>query len=138
MSSSEGVSIPGVGADGLTADVRKYRDGIEIYHIRRYYHKRTGDNTNIMDHTSVGRYDDDGQFRWVGASYQHGPSWLAEATGGYVISKSIGCDQDRPILGRKCVPTGIETTNDHSWGIRGVFMRYQGHTGAFQTEAVRY
>ena len=53
MRSSGGISVPGIGADGLTDDVRRYRDGIEIYHVQMYYHKRGGDNEYITDELAL-------------------------------------------------------------------------------------
>lgn len=140
MRSSGGISVPGIGADGLTDDVRRYRDGIEIYHVQMYYHKRGGDSDYITDNTVVGEYQANGDFRWVGASYQHGPAWLAEASGGTTYTRTIGgCDDDRPFhIGRTCPPSQTVTTNDHMGRLRGVFIRYQDHAGAYHVEGVRY
>lgn len=139
MRTSGGISVPGIGADGLTADVRRYRDGIEIYHIQQYRHKRGGDNEFITDRTTAGKYQENGDFQWVAGSYQYGPAWLAEATGGYTVPRSIGCEDDRrPVYGQPCVPTVISTTNDHNGHIRGVFIRFQDHSGAYHIEGVRY
>lgn len=133
-----GVSMV-VGPDGLNPETRAIRDGIEIYHIQRYFHKRTGDNPYITDRTTVGTYTEDGNFQWAAGSYQHGPSWLAEATGGYTVSRTIGCDDDRhPVFGRSCEPVEVETTNDHRGHIRGVFMRYREWDGSYHVEAIRY
>lgn len=140
MRSSGGISVPGIGADGLTADVRKYRDGIEIYHVQHYRHKRGGDNEYITDITSVGEYQVSGDFRWVRASYQYGPPWLAEAAGGITHSRTIGgCRaDDRQIYGQTCRPSQTATTNDHNGHLRGVFIRFQDHTGAYHIEGVHY
>ncbi len=133
-----GVSMV-LGSDGLNAETRAIRDGIEIYHIQQYRHKRGGDSEYIIDRTTVGKYLQNGHFQWAAASYQHGPAWLAEAAGGYTVARSIGCDDDRrPVYGRTCVPTVISTTNDHNGFIRGVFMRYRDTDGTYHIEAIRY
>src|SRR5690606_21654629 len=50
-----GVSMV-LGSDGLNAETRAIRDGIEIYHIQQYRHKRGGDSEYIIDRTTVGKY----------------------------------------------------------------------------------
>ncbi|MDD7971998.1 hypothetical protein [Roseinatronobacter alkalisoli] len=74
---SPGISL---GPDGLTDEVRGYRDAIEIYHIRTFPPvDDEAPDSAWRDHTQRGTYLDDGSHRWVGASLRHGPAWLAES-----------------------------------------------------------
>ena len=139
MRSSSNITVPGVGADGLTADVRRYRDGVEIYHVEAFYHERTGDNDYTVDNTKRGEYLADGDFRWVRASYENGPSWLAEAAGGRTRTYTLhGGDSDPIAIGRPGRPAQTVTKNDYGGRLRGVFFRYRDHTGALHDEFVRY
>ncbi len=134
---SKDIPVPGMGADGLTPDVRKYRDAIELYHVQTYYRKRGGDSEYIQDYTQQGQYAEDGSFRWVGSSYRNGPAWLAEAAGGTTRTYVQGCDPDRPSHWDPCEGETI-SENDHDGRLRGVFIRYQDYSGAYHVEAVRY
>lgn len=139
MRSSGNISMPGVGPDGLTADVRRYRDGIEIYHVRSFYHHRSGDNDYTVDSTEVGEYRGNGDFHWVRSSYEDGPSWLAEVAGGTTRTYTLhGADSDPRVIGRPGRPEQTVTKNDYQGRLRGVFLRYRDHTGAIQSEFVRY
>lgn len=130
-----------LGADGLTDEVREYRDGIEIYQVN-YYHRRSGDNEHISDNTLVGDYDPTtGDFFWKRASYQHGPEWLATVSGGTRRAiRDYDCD-DRgfgPIRGRGCSTEPTRYENDHYGRLRAIALRFKDYEGKYHTELVRY
>lgn len=69
-----------LGPDGLTDDVRGYRDAIEIYHVRTSpSFGSDAPSGSWRDQTQRGVYLEDGSHRWVSASLRHGPEWLAES-----------------------------------------------------------
>lgn len=69
-----------LGADGLTDDVRGYRDAIEIYHVRTSPPRdREAPPGSWRDHSQRGVYSEDGSHRWISASLRNGPEWLAES-----------------------------------------------------------
>lgn len=72
--------LPNVGSDGLTDQVRGYRDGIEVYHVNYRGHRNSG-GVEIYDSTQRGFYDEAGEFRWVGISLSNTPSWVRERIG---------------------------------------------------------
>ena len=140
------VPVPGspeirLGPDGLTDEVRGYRDAIEIYHIRTSPPMSSDDPPGSWrDHTQRGVYLEDGSHRWVSASLRHGPEWLA------------GSDRIRRVPIRVCAR---ETDNgcwewriSHYenwpgggfWGGYGrvVAIRYEDHEGRKHTEFVNY
>lgn len=80
MSMSGFPPLPNLGRDGLTPDVRRFRDGIEVYNVN-YQSYRTSDGMEVTDSTTRGIYDDEGTFAWRGASLQEAPEWLQEAAG---------------------------------------------------------
>lgn len=136
-----GMVDSGLGPDGLPSEVRGYRDAIEIYHVSRYQRKDTGDNNYVIDSTTRGEYTESGEFRWVPASFERGPAWLAEVAGGRVI----------PI--RKCVSWGKENCRRYEvvgyenrmgsssfsfMSLRAVMIRTKDHEGNFNDEIVRY
>lgn len=135
-----GLAEQELGRDGLTPEVREYRDAIEIYHVRMYSRRTNSDGDEIVtDSTERGHYDEDGQFHWVRASYENGPEWLAEVAGGARV----------PI--RQCVSWGRDDCNRYeivryenragAYGygyLRGVLIRTKDHEGNYQDEIVRY
>lgn len=129
-----GIVLPQLGPDGLTPEVRAYRDGIEIYHIRHIrQHQRDAPEDTIIDRTSRGHYLADGGHAWRGASFMDGPEWLASVTGARrrpVYEYSGGESQQHRRL------VGYE--NYWNGSLRGVALRYRDHTGAAHDEFVRY
>lgn len=128
-----GIAMPAVGRDGLTPDVRGYRDGIEIYHID-YRRVRVGggegDDWQVRDDSMRGEYDADGTYDWHDTSFTRGPEWLGSLPGA----------SRREIMGR-----GPQDPVEHVVGhenearrLRGVAMRYRDHAGQFHTEWVSY
>lgn len=130
-----------LGRDGLTPEVRRYRDAIEIYHIRQYSRRTNNDGDELVtDIAQRGFYDEDGRHHWTGASYERGPAWLAEAVGGRTIPirecvrehRENGCMEYR-VVGQE---------NRAGWGgfgtVRGVAIRYEDHTGETHMHYVRY
>lgn len=130
-----------LGPDGLTDEVRGYRDSIEIYHIRTSP-PMDGEAPpeSWRDHTQRGVYLEDGSHRWVSASLRHGPEWLA------------GSDRVQRVPIRVCAR---ETDNGcwewrishyenwpsgSFWGGYGrvVAIRYEDHEGQKHTEFVNY
>ena len=130
-----------LGPDGLSDEVRGYRDAIEIYHIRTSPPMDSeAPPDSWRDHTQRGVYLEDGSHRWVSASLRHGPEWLA------------GSDRVRRVPIRVCAR---ETDNgcwewriSHYenwpsggfWGGYGrvVAIRYEDHEGRKHTEFVNY
>lgn len=138
LATSLGLATAGVGPDGLTAEVRQYRDDIEIYHISYYGDVGSGDSRETWDHARKGQYDLAGDFRWVSASYENGPAWLAEATGGYSYQVRM-CER----YGRYddlCESwKTVGSKNAHrGWRLRGVAIRYRTHDGQYHAEWVKY
>jgi len=130
-----------LGPDGLTDDVRGYRDAIEIYHVRTSPPwDREAPPGSWRDHTQRGVYLEDGSHRWVSASLRHGPEWLAESdrirrvpTQVCVRETDNGCWQWR-ISHYENWPGG------GFWGGYGrvVAIRYEDHEGRKHTEFVNY
>ncbi len=109
-------AIP-VGADSLPAEVRRFRDGVEIYDIN--YRRWRGDGAApTMDRSRVGGYNGTGQFFWTSRSMQSAPSWVFEATG---QSEARIKHQSGPVL---------------RW--RGVLLRWQDYQGHYEYEWVPY
>ncbi|SHM56923.1 protein of unknown function [Paracoccus solventivorans] len=87
----------------------------------------------------IGEYRGNGDFHWVRSSYEDGPSWLAEVAGGTTRTYTLhGADSDPRVIGRPGRPEQTVTKNDYQGRLRGVFLRYRDHTGAIQSEFVRY
>ena len=131
--SPEAAALAGIAPDGLTPEVRAYRDGIEIYHIRHIrQHQRDAAEDTIIDRTTSGHYLADGSHAWRGASFVDGPEWLAAVTGARrrpVYETSGGESQHRRLVGYE---------NYWNGSLRGVALRYRDHTGAVHDEFVRY
>ncbi len=128
-----------LGADGLTPEVREYRDAIEIYQI--YYHKwRTRDDEGITDSTLVGDYREaDGEFFWKRGSFIHGPEWLASAVGGYRQPIYEFSGRDDHFSHSRII--GYE--NHYGRGsyrtyLRAIAMRFKDYKGDYHVEVVRY
>lgn len=132
-----GIALPDLGPDGLTPEVRAYRDAMEIYHVR--YHRtydREGGYTSY-DGTQVGRYAEDGSFSWRRGSFERGPEWLAETVGGQRVAIRECVSEHRE---GGCRRYEIVRYENRGRGpvTRGVAFRYQDHTGAIHNEFVRY
>lgn len=117
MAGAGGAVLPGVGSDGLTADIRSYRDGIEIYHID-YRQSRGGGDTNVVDRSKVGLYSEAGDFAWHQATMREAPDWIFDETG---VSASAVRNQIGTIM---------------RW--RGILMRWRNYQGTYTTEWVSY
>lgn len=129
-----------VGPDGLTPEVRAFRDGIEIYHINQYRRWQSSDGDNVIDNTSRGVYGADGRFSWVPSSYERGPAWLAEVSGGRTITVQT-CTRTSGGENDTCIAwdTHSENRAGNSFGaLRGVAIRTRDHGGRFTTEFARY
>lgn len=137
-----GMTNVGLGPDGLTPDVRKYRDAVEIYHIRRYSRRTGGDDGLVItDYTERGVYDEQGDFHWVSASYEHGPEWLADAVGGRRVPITECVSHSRDDCRRyEVVRYENRASGFGNWGtsLRGVAIRTQDWEGNYQTEWVSY
>lgn len=117
MKSPAGLVLPGMDADGLTPEVRQYRSGIELYQID-YRQTRGGGDTNVLDRSKFGFYDDDGEFIWQATSMRDAPAWVFDATN---VDESTVRNQVGTIM---------------RW--RGVLMRYHDYQGSPTTEWVTY
>lgn len=127
-----GISVPQLGPDGLTPEVRAYRDGIEIYHVR-YTRVTSGDeNGSVQDDTVQGRYDREGNFSWVNSSFVEGPEWLSEIPG--ATRRTITDDDTPAYLG----PRVVGHENSARGRLRGIAMRYRDHEGTPYFEWVGY
>lgn len=140
VASAIGGAAVSLGPDGLTPEVREYRDAIEIYQI--YYRKRRDrEGIEISDNTLVGDYrQDDGEFFWLRSSYREGPDWLADAVGGFKkpIYQSYGPDD----MYQRVV--GYENDYGSAYGayggttLRAIAMRFKDYKGDYHTEVVHY
>lgn len=132
-----------LGPDGLTDEVRHYRDAIEIYHIRTFRQGWGDDDCGqgcFTESTERGQYSDDGSHRWARTSMRHGPEWLANSD--YIQRVPIrecvretdnGCWQWR-IVRYENWPGGRAF-----WGnVRMVAIRYEDHEGIKHTEFIPY
>jgi len=117
MGGGAGIATMSDGTDGLPPEVRAYRDGIELYHID-YRQTRGGGDTNVRDRSTIGEYDDAGNFRWSQDRMRDAPDWIFQATG---ISAHAVRSQIGTIM---------------RW--RGVLMRWRDHEGQISTEWIRY
>lgn len=72
--------LPSMGADGLTPEVRQFRDGIEIYHVN-YNASRNSGGVDVSDSTQRGSYDEAGNFFWARRDLASTPSWVRETVG---------------------------------------------------------
>lgn len=138
-----GSAAVALGPDGLTPEVRGYRDAIEIYQINYRVTRHKDDGTQIYDSTLVGDYQEgNGEFFWKGSSFRRGPEWLAEAVGGYraPVYEYYGKDFDRRRL------VGYENAYSRVTGgfgyrsttLRAIAMRFQDYKGDYYTEVVHY
>ncbi len=133
-----------LGRDGLTDEVRHYRDAIEIYHIRASRWGGRDDSCSdgcFTENTERGEYNDDGTHRWRRATMRHGPEWLSESN---LISRvpirvcaretDNGCWSWR-IARYENWPAGIRSLTRN---LRMVAIRYEDHTGAKHVEFIPY
>jgi len=133
-----GIALPQLGPDGLTPEVRAYRDAMEIYHIQ---YQRIGGGKDgepqSYDGTQVGGYAEDGSFSWQRGSFAQGPEWLAEAVGGRRVAIRECVSEYRD---GGCRRYEIIRYENRGRGplTRGVAFRYRDHTGAVHDEFVRY
>lgn len=133
-----GIAVPPPGSDGLTPEVRAYRDAMEIYHVQ---YQRIGGGKDSeprsLDGTQVGRYAEDGDFSWARSSFERGPEWLAEAVGGRRVAirecvsnyREGGCRRYKIVRYENRGPRVVT---------KGVAFRYRDHTGAIHEEFVGY
>ena len=133
-----GIALPSLGPDGLTPEVRAYRDAMEIYHVRftRTFHRETGET--LYDRTQVGSYGEDGSFAWGRGSFAQGPEWLAEAVGGRRVPIRECVSEDREGGCRRYEIVRYENRGPAFATLRGVAFRYRDYTGTYHHEFVRY
>lgn len=123
-----------LGADGLTDEVRQYRDGIEIYQLN-FMRRRSHDDEIVIDSTLVGDYHPTtGDFVWKRGSYQHGPEWLAEVAGG--TRRTIWAHTCERRF--NCTPRVERYENDYAGRLRAIALRFKDYEGNYHTEFVRY
>lgn len=72
--------LPNEGRDGLTDEIRGYRDGIEVYHVN-YRAQRNSGGVEVFDSTQRGFYDENGDFHWTSVRLQDTPSWVRSRAG---------------------------------------------------------
>lgn len=84
--------LPSMGSDGLTDEIRGFRDGIEVYHVN-YQGQRNSGGIDVRDSTQSAFYDANGDFRWLGISLGDTPSWVQDRVG------YRGVDQSRTFRG---------------------------------------
>lgn len=133
-----GIAPPQLGPDGLTPEVRAYRDAMEIYHIRyRRFRDKEGDIL-VEDGTQAGIYGRPGAFSWQRASFEQGPEWLADAVGGKRVPLRVCIrDNDSGCLAYRNI--GSVNRGQHDlMSLRGVAFRYRDYTGAYHHKFVRY
>lgn len=134
-----GITPPQLGLDGLTPEVRAYRDAIEIYHIKyRRFRDPQGGDILVEDSTQAGTYGRTGTFTWQRASFEEGPAWLADAVGGKRVSLRVCIrDNDTGCLAYQTIGS-VNRGKRELMSLRGVAFRYRDHTGAYHHEFVRY
>lgn len=114
-----GIAVPRLGPDGLTPEVRGYRDAMEIYHVRYVaYLSGSSRDMTIVDNTQVGEYDTAGDFHWKKTSLAGAPAWVLDQAG--VRSRATIRNPTYPLA------------------VRGIAFRYANHTGAVHDQFVRY
>lgn len=131
--------LPDIGPDGLTPDIRRYRDGIEIYHVR-YRRTRNSGGEQTQDDTQRGAYDDTGQFAWASSSLSTAPAWVVGAIGGQrapvhrcVETESWSRD------GEYCVRYELVSYSYRPpSSVRAVAIRMMDHEGSHSVEVVHY
>ena len=133
-----GIPAPQLGPDGLTPEVRAYRDAMEIYHVRyRRWRNKEGDIV-VNDSTEAGTYGRTGEFSWRRASYEEGPAWLSDAVGGRRIPLRVCIrENDSGCLAYSTIGTINRGARDLT-SLRGVAFRYRDYTGTYHHEFVRY
>lgn len=133
-----GITPLQLGIDGLTPEVRAYRDAMEIYHIRYRRFRETEGELVVEDSTQAGTYSRTGAFSWQRASFEEGPAWLAEAVGGHRVTVRVCTrDNDTGCLAYQTLGT-VNQGHREFTSLRGVAVRYQDHTGAYHHQFVRY
>lgn len=133
-----GITPPQLGPDGLTPEVRAYRDAMEIYHIRYRRFSDTGGDIMVEDSTQAGTYGRTGAFSWQRASFEQGPAWLAEAVGGKHVTLRVCIrDNDTRCLAYQTIGS-VNRGQREFTSLRGVALRYRDHTGAYHHQFVRY
>jgi len=133
-----------LGRDGLTDEVRHYRDAIEIFHIRTSRFGGGDDDCSdgcFTENTERGQYRDDGSHVWRRASLRHGPEWLAASNRirrvpirECVSWNDNGCQRWRTIRYENW-PGGMSALFGN---LRLVAIRYEDHEGNKHTEFVPY
>lgn len=133
-----GITPPQLGPDGLTPNVRAYRDAMEIYHIRyRRFRDKEGDLL-VEDSTQAGTYGRTGAFSWQHASFEEGPAWLADAVEGRRVALRVCTrDNDTGCLAYQTIGS-VNRGQREITSLRGVAFRYRDHTGAYHHQFVRY
>ncbi|MCY1740997.1 hypothetical protein [Ensifer sp. SL37] len=134
VASAIGPSAMSLGSDGLTPDVWHYRDAIELFDVK-YRRYREDHGTRVSDNTRSGYYDQNGTFRWKGASFESGPGWLVEAVGGsrVPIYQTYGRNREyQRVIGYRNQPSLAIGT------LRAIVMRFKDYKGVYYTEVVRY
>ena len=130
-----------LGPDGLTAEVRQYRDAIEIYHIQAYARIRSKDGAErVIDATQVGQYQADGEFIWGRSSFERGPAWLAKAVDGHRVDirECVRRHRNDSCREYRIIRTENRASRIGFGRLRGVALRYEDHEGAQHTEFVKY
>nr|WP_246133170.1 hypothetical protein [Paracoccus aurantiacus] len=150
-----GAAVAGLASfvpDGLTPEVRQYRDGIELYHIRHYSSRRNQDGSySVQDITEAGTYDAGGDFHWSPASFEHGPAWLSGAVGGRrePVEQCVSTSSDGTcrryetigytnVYGSEGIGGFTGTGSFTPSRLRGVAIRYLDYQGNEHAEFVSY
>ena len=131
VAASIGLSTVGMNSKGYTKEVLDLQNSIDIYDIDYRISRGPEGETSLSETTMIGVYGDD-EFSWRGASYIHGPKWLAEAVGGYRkdVYRDAGSD------GQYQVKVGEE--NAYAGSFRAVVLRFRDHAGNIKIERVNY
>ncbi|WP_407947086.1 hypothetical protein [Paracoccus liaowanqingii] len=110
-----GGSMPGpnLGSDGLTPQVRRYRDAVEVWELSKRIENSSG-GRNVSATAIRNFYNSDGEF--VRQAQSNVPAWVSAAVAEH---------------------TGSTFTSDHV-SFRAILLRMQDHTGAYSTQWVSY
>lgn len=113
MSGGGSVPVPNLGSDGLTPEIRQYRDAVEVWELSK--RSQSGSGGREVSTTAIRNfYDSEGDF--VRQEQSNVPSWVSATVAthtGNAFSSEFG-------------------------NFRAILLRMQDHTGAYTTEWVRY
>ena len=113
MSGGGSVPVPNLGSDGLTPEIRQYRDAVEVWELSKRV-QGSSEGRDVSTTAIRNYYNSDGEF--VRQAQSNVPSWVGAEVAEH---------------------TGSTFTSEYG-SFRAILLRMQDHTGAYSTEWVRY